>query len=54
MARTVDVDHLSVRVLDGRVIALDPYILDELSGQARLADTTSTKDNDVVLASVIV
>lgn len=36
--------------LDGRIILVNEVALDELDGQARLADTTTADDNQLVFA----
>lgn len=46
----VDLDLLPVAVLDGRVVLLDEYALDELDGEGGLADATATQHDHLVFA----
>lgn len=49
---TIHVEHLSVRIFDGRIITLNPDILHELSCQAAFAvSAVSIRDFDVSLSS---
>jgi len=45
----INLDVLTIRVLDCRIILLDEYTLDELHSDGRLADTSRAEDDNFVL-----
>jgi hypothetical protein len=50
----IDVDLCAVGVLDGRVVALDPFIVHELSSKTAFAHTTCSEYDNVELAGRLV